>query len=86
LKPPHTIKKTEGVVASIQHQDAKKLLQIISAKSWKNFSYWDAAKAMGRLPPQDNARAIAQMCDLLAAACLAGVPLFSLIAVREKSG
>jgi hypothetical protein len=77
----------EGFVAYIQHQDAKKLLRIISAKSWKNLSYWDAAKAMGRVPPQDNARAIAQMCDLLdAAACLAGVPLFALVAVRDRSG
>lgn len=74
-------------MASIQHQDAKKLLRIISAKHWNNKSYWDAAKAMGRVPPQDHSRAIAQMCDFLdAAACLAGVPLFALVAVREKSG
>jgi hypothetical protein len=74
-------------MASIQHQEAKKLLRIISAKNWNNKSYWDAAKAMGRVPPQDHSRAIAQMCDLLdAAACLAGVPLFALVAVRERTG
>jgi hypothetical protein len=35
----------------------------------------------------NHSRAIAQMCDLLdAAACLAGVPLLALVAVREESG
>ena len=42
---------------------------------------------MNRTPPQDHAKAVAQMCDLLdAAACLAGVPLLALVAVREMSG
>ena len=42
---------------------------------------------MDRTPPQDHAKAVAQMCDLLdAAACLAGVPLLALVAVRELSG
>jgi hypothetical protein len=51
----------------------------------KALTYSDAARIMGR--PQNHARAIAQMCDLLdAAACLAGVPLLALVAVREKSG
>jgi hypothetical protein len=80
-------KEVEGGVAYIQLQDAKKLLSIISVAGSKNLSYWEAARVMGRMPPQDNSRAIAQMCDLLdAAACLAGVPLFALVAVREKSG
>ena len=74
-------------MASIQHEDAKKLLRIISAANWDNKSYWDAAKAMGRVPPQEHSRAIAQMCDLLdAAACLAGIPLFALVAVRDRNG
>lgn len=42
---------------------------------------------MGRVPPGKHSRAVAQMCDLLdAAACVAGVPLLALDAVREKSG
>ena len=76
-------------MANIQHQDARKLIKIISSSfgNSKLLTYGEAARLMGRLPPQDHSRAIAQMCDLLdAAACLAGVPLLALIAVREKSG
>lgn len=76
-------------MADIQHQDARKLLRIISSAvtTQKDLTYWEAAKLMGRMPPEYHSRAVAQMCDLLdAAACLAGVPLLALVAVREKSG
>jgi hypothetical protein len=65
------------------------LLAIISSAvaNKRDLTYWEAARMMGRLPPQNHSRATAQMCDLLdAAACLAGIPLLALIAVREKSG
>ncbi|MGJ5819807.1 HNH endonuclease [Paludibaculum fermentans] len=74
-------------MASIQHQDARRLLDIIqsTAKNSKLLTYGEAARLMGR--PEHHSRAIAQMCDLLdAAACLAGVPLLALVAVRSKSG
>lgn len=76
-------------MSDIQTKDAKRLLQIIAQTVTKGelLTYWDAALAMNRTPPQDHARTVAQMCDLLdAAACLAGVPLLALVAVREKSG
>src|SRR5579859_3195625 len=73
----------------IQTKEAKRLLGII-AQSVSNdelLSYGDVAIAMNRTPPQDHVRAVAQMCDLLdAAACLAGIPLLALVAVRAKSG
>lgn len=63
----------------------QKLLRLISS-AWANgdsLTYRKAAEAMGRVPPQNHSRAIAQMCNLLdAAACLAGVPLLALVAVR----
>jgi hypothetical protein len=77
------------ILADIQQRDARKLLKIIgnaAAKSSK-LNYLEAADLMGRRPPQNHTRTTAQMCDLLdAAACLAGVPLLALVAVREKSG
>ncbi len=76
-------------MASIQHDDARKLLELIRSaiRQGDKLTYWEAARRMGRLPPQDHARTVAQMCDLLdAAACLAGVPLLALVEVREKSG
>ena len=76
-------------MSEIQHKDARKLLRLISS-AWANgntLTYRKAAEAMGRVPPQNHSRAIAQMCDLLdAAACFAGVPLLALVAVREESG
>jgi hypothetical protein len=81
---------SDGIdIADIQNRDARKLLRLIASavKSGKNLSYWDAAKQMGRVHPQNHSRAVAQMCDLLdAAACLAGVPLLALVTVRERSG
>lgn len=42
---------------------------------------------MGKNDHEKHSRAVAQMCDLLdAAACLAGVPLLALIAVRAQNG
>jgi hypothetical protein len=76
-------------MSEIQTKDAKRLLGIIAQAVTKGelLTYWNAAMAMNRTPPRDHARTVAQMCDLLdAAACLAGVPLLALIAVREKSG
>jgi hypothetical protein len=50
-------------------------------------TYASVAQRMGRTPPEQHARAVAQMCDLLdAAAALAGVPLLALVAVREAGG
>jgi hypothetical protein len=76
-------------MSNIQTEDAKRLLGIIAqaVTNGELLTYWDAALAMNRTPPQDHARTVAQMCDLLdAAACLAGIPLLALVAVREKSG
>ncbi|HEY3823135.1 MAG TPA: HNH endonuclease signature motif containing protein [Bryobacteraceae bacterium] len=74
---------------AIQNQDARKLLRIISS-NWatgKTLTYQLAAALMERLPPRNHSRAIGQICNLLdAAACLAGVPLFALVAVRGESG
>jgi hypothetical protein len=79
-----------GEMADIQHQDARKLLDIISSVFVENgnrLTYWEGASRMGRVPPDKHSRAVAQVCDLLdAAACVAGVPLLALVAVREKSG
>jgi 5-methylcytosine-specific restriction endonuclease McrA len=79
----------EVEIADIQHQDARKLLRIISSAlaNGSTLTYRKAAELMGREPPQNHSRAIAQMCDLLdAAACLAGVPLLALVKVREEYG
>ena len=76
-------------MAHIQHVDARKLLMVISAASKKKepLTYQGAAKLMGRVPPHNHARAVAQMCDLLdAAACLAGIPLLALVAVLDNNG
>jgi alkylated DNA nucleotide flippase Atl1 len=76
-------------MAAIQHDDARRLLDVISAavEKGQKLTYKQAARLLGRLPPENNARAVAQMCDLLdAAACLAGVPLLALVAVRQSSG
>ena len=76
-------------MATIQHEDARKLLGIISTavKSDRLLTYKSAAELLGRFPPEDHSRAVAQMCDLLdAAAALAHVPLLALVAVRMNSG
>jgi 5-methylcytosine-specific restriction endonuclease McrA len=72
---------------TIQHDEARRLLPIIVAatKSHRLLNYQTAAVALGR--PKNNARMVAQVCDLLdAAAALAGVPLLALWTVREASG
>jgi hypothetical protein len=76
-------------MAEIQTRDAIRLLSLIIevVTDGDLLTYSGAALAMQRTPPQDHAKAVAQMCDLLdAAACLAGVPLLALVAVRELSG
>ncbi len=76
-------------MAQLQHKEARKLLGIIQIAigSKEQLTYLTAAERMGRMPPQQNARAVAQMCDLLdAAACLAGRPLLALVAVRQSTG
>jgi hypothetical protein len=74
-------------LADIQHQDARKLLSIISSARAKkvNLTYTGVAVMMGR--PQNHSRAMASTCNLLdAAACLAGIPLLALVAVLAQSG
>ena len=76
-------------MAEIQTRDAIRLLSLVvkAVTDGELLTYSGAALAMNRTPPQDHAKAVAQMCDLLdAAACLAGVPLLALVAVREMSG
>ena len=76
-------------MASVQDQGARALLEIIrsSVDSGRNLTYREAARLLGRMPPANHSRAVAQMCDFLdAAACLAGTPLLALVAVRENSG
>ncbi len=74
-------------MADIQHQDARKLLNIIaSARALdEHLTYSSVAVRMGR--PPDHSRAMASTCNLLdAAACLGGVPLLALVAVLAQSG
>jgi len=74
-------------LSAIQHQLAHRLLSIIRVANATDrlLTYQSAAKELGL--PIKNARAIAQVCDLLdAAAALANVPLLALIAVRVASG
>jgi len=76
-------------MAEIQSQDARRLLRIIRSAiaNGEMLTYREAARRLGRVPPERHARAVAQMCDLLdAAACLAGVPLLALVAVHEHGG
>jgi 5-methylcytosine-specific restriction endonuclease McrA len=72
---------------SIQHDEARRLLPVIidATKSHRLLDYQMAAAELGR--SKNNARMVAQVCDLLdAAAALAGVPLLALWTVREASG
>ncbi|GAA0034014.1 MULTISPECIES: HNH endonuclease [Bradyrhizobium] len=67
---------------TVQHDEARRLLPIIvhAAKSSQYLRYQDAAELLGR--PRDNARTVAQVCDLLdSAAALADVPLLALVVV-----
>lgn len=71
----------------IQHQLARQVLELIREGNTTHrlLTYQSVAKALGR--PTNNARAIAQVCDLLdAAAALANIPLLALVAVRATSG
>lgn len=74
-------------MSAIQHQLAHRLLSIIrdANATHRLLTYQTVAKELGR--PINNARAIAQVCDLLdAAAALAKIPLLALVAVRVASG
>jgi hypothetical protein len=76
-------------MSEIQHAGAKELLGIIARIGPHNgkLTYRSAAKMMEVDDYEKHSRAVAQMCDLLdAAACLAGVPLLALVAVRAKNG
>lgn len=76
-------------MSEVQHAGARKLLRVIAriGAHTGTLTYGTAAKAMGYPDYEKHSRAVAQMCDLLdAAACLAGVPLLALEAVREKDG
>lgn len=74
-------------MSMIQHQLANRILPIIqeAIRTDRFLSYTIVAKDLGR--PDNHARAIAQVCDLLdAAAAHARVPPLALNAVRETSG
>jgi hypothetical protein len=76
-------------VAHVQHADARKLLDVISVavKRDQFLTYKTAAERLGRTPPENHSRAVAQMCDLLdAAAALAGVPLLALVKILTNTG
>jgi hypothetical protein len=69
-----------------QHEEARRLLPIIARATRSNrvLTYQTAAEKLGR--PKNNARTVAQVCDLLdAAAALADVPLLALTRVLESS-
>ena len=73
--------------AVIQHQGARKLLDLIRYRTTRDaiLTYADAAERIGR--KRGDARAVAQMCDLLdAAAAYSRTPLLALTAVRASSG
>jgi len=72
---------------SKQHSVAHQLLPIIrtAVETGEALTYSSVAEKLGR--PRDNARMVAQVCDLLdAAAAFAGIPLLALVMVRELSG
>jgi 5-methylcytosine-specific restriction endonuclease McrA len=76
-------------VATVQHADARKLLTVIAVavKRDQFLTYKTAAERLGRTPPENHSRAVAQMCDLLdAAAALAGVPLLALVKILTNTG
>jgi len=74
-------------MSAIQHEQALRLLSIISeSPKHRLLTYQIAAEELGK-DPKNNARATAQVCDLLdAAAALADVPLLALVAVRDVKG
>lgn len=72
-----------------QHAGAKELLGIIARVGTQSgkLTYRSAAKMMGISDYKRHSRPVAHICDLLdAAACLAGVPLLALVAVRGIDG
>jgi len=81
------VKDKGPCMSEIQYATAQQLLPIIiqSIREDKSLTYKTAAIALGR--PPDNARMVAQVCDLLdAAAAWAGTPLLALTAVKSSTG
>ncbi len=76
-------------MSETQHTRAKELLAIIArvgAHSGK-LTYRSAAETMGMSDYEKQSRPVAHICNLLdAAACLAGVPLLAMVAVRDING
>lgn len=82
-----SLAQNDDVGAGIQHQMARHALPIIAekAKAGGELTYTSLAGALGR--SQKDARAVAQVCDLLdAAATLARRPLMALWTVRTAAG
>jgi hypothetical protein len=77
-----------STLSAVQHQDARRVLQIIRAADAERrlLTYQSLAADLGH-DPRTHARPMAQVCDLLdAAAAHAGVPLLALVAVRNAAG
>lgn len=73
--------------ASVQHEGARKILAVLRAirAGGKPLTYASLAEQIGR--PRKDARAVAQMCDLLdAAAAYSRIPLLALTAVLASTG
>lgn len=73
--------------ALVQHEGARELLAVLrTGKAGHGLlTYASVAELIGR--PRKDARAVAQMCDLLdAAAAYSRIPLLALTAVRANSG
>lgn len=73
--------------ALVQHEGARELLAVLRTGKVRNdlLTYASVAELIGR--PRKDARAVAQMCDLLdAAAAYSRIPLLALTAVRANSG
>lgn len=82
-----SLAQTDDVGAGVQHQVARHALPIIAekAKAGDELTYTSLAAALGR--SRKDARAVAQVCDLLdAAATLARRPLMALWTVRTAAG
>ena len=75
-------------MSEIQDQDAKAALELIIAarREHRVYTYQSLALALER-DPETDARAVAQVCDKLDAACAyAGVPQLPLAVVRTADG
>lgn len=73
----------------VQHELAHKVLSTIgkSPERRRLFTYRSLSQELRRPKPDNDSRAMAQVCDLLdAAAAIAGVPLYALVRVRNVKG